>query len=213
MTVGHRGYLYETPELTDAHGYLLPTVLGLVQSLLKVGGQGRIFELGCGNGSVASRLAGLGYSVTGIDYSESAIAMAKTHFPQLALEVGSVYDDLVARHGQFQLVLSLEVVEHLFFPRRFAQVLFNLLEPGGHALVSTPFHGYWKNLALALSGRMDAHFTALWDGGHIKFWSVASMTRLLAEAGFEIQAVHRVGRIPPLAKSMVFRIRKPVVSA
>lgn len=213
MTEGHRGYLYETPDLTDAHGYLLPRVLGLVQSLLPLQGPARIFELGCGNGSVAARLAGLGYSVTGIDYSDSAIAVARAHFPQLALAVGSVYDDLQERYGQFPLVLSLEVVEHLYFPRRFAEVLFSLLEPGGHALVSTPYHGYWKNLALALSGRMDAHFTALWDGGHIKFWSIPTMTRLLQEAGFEIQAVHRVGRIPPLAKSMIFQVRKPVAAA
>lgn len=210
MTEGHRGYLYETPDLTDAHAYLLPTVLDLIQSLLPGDGQGRIFELGCGNGSVAARLAGLGYGMTGIDYSDSAIAMARVHFPQLALEVGSVYDNLAARYGQFPLVLSLEVVEHLYFPRRFAETLFSLLQPGGHALVSTPYHGYWKNLALAVTGRMDDHFTALWDGGHIKFWSVATMTRLLREAGFEIQAVHRVGRIPLLAKSMIFQIRKPV---
>jgi 2-polyprenyl-6-hydroxyphenyl methylase/3-demethylubiquinone-9 3-methyltransferase len=56
---------------------------------------------------------------------------------------------------------------------------------------------------------MDAHFTALWDGGHIKFWSVATLSRLLAEAGFEIVSVTRVGRIPILAKSMVALIRKP----
>jgi hypothetical protein len=38
--------------------------------------------------------------------------------------------------------------------------------------VSTPYHGYHKNLGLALSGKMDAHFTALWEGGHIKFFSI-----------------------------------------
>ena len=91
----------------------------------------------------------------------------------------------------------------------YAATLFALLEPGGTAIVSTPYHGYWKNLALALSGKMDAHFTALWDYGHIKFWSVATLTRLLAEAGFVDIRFQRVGRIPALAKSMIAIARRP----
>ncbi|MFN3682011.1 MAG: hypothetical protein ACK4VP_08235, partial [Nitrospira sp.] len=74
---------------------------------------------------------------------------------------------------------------------------------GGVAIVSTPYHGYWKNLALALSGKMDAHFTALWDHGHIKFWSIRTLRQLLQEAGFSEIRFLRVGRIPPLAKSMI----------
>ena len=80
---------------------------------------------------------------------------------------------------------------------------------GGTAILSTPYHGYWKNLALALSGKMDAHFTALWDYGHIKFWSIATLTRLLAEAGFVDIRFKRVGRIPALAKSMIAIARRP----
>lgn len=77
------------------------------------------------------------------------------------------------------------------------------------AIISTPYHGYWKNLALALSGKMDAHFTALWDHGHIKFWSIDTLRRLLQEAGFAEIRFLRVGRIPPLAKSMIAVARKP----
>jgi 2-polyprenyl-6-hydroxyphenyl methylase/3-demethylubiquinone-9 3-methyltransferase len=84
-----------------------------------------------------------------------------------------------------------------------------LLEPGGLLIASTPFHGYWKNLALALTGKMDRHFTALWDHGHIKFWSEDTFRRLLEEAGFQDVRFQRVGRIPPLAKSMIAIARKP----
>ena len=78
-----------------------------------------------------------------------------------------------------------------------------LLEDGGTAIISTPFHGYWKNLVLALTGKMDHHFTALWDHGHIKFWSMKTLTRLLREAGFRSVRYERVGRVPALAKSMI----------
>jgi 2-polyprenyl-6-hydroxyphenyl methylase/3-demethylubiquinone-9 3-methyltransferase len=84
----------------------------------------------------------------------------------------------------------------------------DLLVPGGHALISTPYHGYLKNLLLALTGGMDRHFTALWDHGHIKFWSPATITQLLGEVGLSVLRVHRVGRLAPLAKSMLVVVRR-----
>jgi 2-polyprenyl-6-hydroxyphenyl methylase/3-demethylubiquinone-9 3-methyltransferase len=104
--------------------------------------------------------------------------------------------------------VSLEVVEHLFDPPSFAKTLFDLVEPGGLAIVSTPYHGYWKNLAISLTGKFDSHFTALRIGGHIKFWSIHTLRTLLIEAGFTEIEFLRVGRIPVLAKSMIAIARK-----
>jgi hypothetical protein len=56
---------------------------------------------------------------------------------------------------------------------------------------------------MALTGKMDRHFTALWDHGHIKFWSMPTLTALLEETGFGVIRFERVGRIPPLAKAMI----------
>ena len=81
---------------------------------------------------------------------------------------------------------------------------------GGTAILSTPYHGYWKNLALALSGKLDRHFTALWDHGHIKFWSMKTLALLLEAAGFCDIRFARVGRIPALAKAMSAVARRPV---
>ncbi len=75
--------------------------------------------------------------------------------------------------------------------------------------MSTPYHGYWKNLAMAVTGKLDAHFTALWDGGHIKFWSMRTLRALLEEAGFVDVEFTLVGRIKPLAKSMIAVARRP----
>ena len=111
--------------------------------------------------------------------------------------------------GRFPVVTSLEVAEHVYAPRHYAATLFDLLEPGGTAIVSTPYHGYWKNLAMALTGKLDAHFTALWDHGHIKFWSIRTLGELLREAGFVDIRFERVGRVPVLAKSMIAVARKP----
>lgn len=96
-----------------------------------------------------------------------------------------------------------EVIEHLFNPRLFARRMFDLVKPGGMVVVSTPYHGYWKNLALAASGKLDTHFTALWDGGHVKFWSMKTLRILLADTGFVDIRFERAGRIPVFAKSMI----------
>jgi 2-polyprenyl-3-methyl-5-hydroxy-6-metoxy-1,4-benzoquinol methylase len=151
----------------------------------------------------------LGFSMTGVDPSTSGIDQARRAFPRVTADVGSGYDDLVAKYGTFPLVVSLEVIEHCMDPRSFARTFYDLIEPGGIGVLSTPYHGYLKNVALALSGRMDGHFTALWDGGHVKFFSIKTLRQLLREIeAHEVDFV-RVGRIPHFAKSMVAIVRKP----
>ena len=148
----------------------------------------------------------------GVDPSEDGINQAQLRKENRKagpeLHLGNAYDDLAASYGRFPCVVSLEVVEHVYFPRKYAKCVRGLLEPGGMAIISTPYHGYWKNLALALTGKFDEHFTALWDHGHIKFWSVRTLSMLFEEQGLQVEKVIRVGRFPTLAKSMILVIRR-----
>lgn len=205
------GYRYNNGELNASHGYLLPAVEAELDRLGAdlAHGQKRLFDIGCGNGSVGAALARRGWSVTGVDPSPEAIANTPAFHPKLKLELGSAYDDLATCYGRFPVVISLEVVEHLYDPHAFARKLYDLLEPGGTAIISTPYHGYWKNLLMALTGKLDAHFTALWHHGHIKFWSIRTLSALLAEASFLPPRYLRVGRVPLLAKSMIAIVQKP----
>lgn len=197
------GYDWRSAELDCSHDYLLPALLAELgrdefRALPKT-----LFDLGCGNGAIANQLAARGWQVAGVDPSAEGIAQAHAAYPALRLEVGSALDDLAARHGTFPFVISMEVVEHVYDPRHYARTLRSLVRPGGVAIVSTPYHGYVKNLAIALAGKGDQHYNPLWDHGHIKFWSRATLTRLMREAGFERIEIRRLGRIAPLAKSMM----------
>lgn len=204
------GYKYADAQLNPSHGYLLPAVASVLEGLRAgSGSQPRLFDLGCGNGVIANHFAQKGWQLSGVDVSSDGIKQANATYPDLNLAFGSAYDDLQAVFGQFPALISLEVVEHVYAPRDYARTLASLLEPGGTAIISTPYHGYLKNLALAVSGKMDNHFTALWDHGHIKFWSAKTLTTLLAEAGLVVDRVIRVGRVPPLAKSMILIAKKP----
>ena len=203
------GYCYSDGLLNHSHKYLLPTIMDILDSMQLSIEKKRVFELGCGNGSVANSLAENAWEVVGVDPSTEGITYANSNFPHLKLLQGSASDDLAGQFGHFPIVLSLEVVEHVYAPREYAKSLFSLCEKEGAFIISTPFHGYWKNLAMALTGKMDDHFTALWDNGHIKFWSIKTLSALLEEAGFRDIRFRRAGRVPALAKSMIAIAKKP----
>jgi 2-polyprenyl-6-hydroxyphenyl methylase/3-demethylubiquinone-9 3-methyltransferase len=196
------GYRWQSAQPTCAHAYLWPAVRRILAHGVAAGRAKRVFDLGCGNGATARLLAAEGFEVAGVDPSEEGVGHARAS--GLDLRVGSAYDDLATEFGRWPFVLCLEVVEHVDFPHRLARTLFELCEPGALAIVSTPYHGYWKNLALSLApGAWDRHHHPLCDQGHIKFWSMRTLRALLLQAGFKVVRFQRLGRLPALAKSMI----------
>lgn len=201
-----KGLAYSGTERAHTVAYLEGPLL---EELGSISGK-TVLDIGCGNGAFTATLAGRGAQVAGIDVSSTGIALARQEHPGVEWGVMSAYDDLRSHFGrEFDLVVSLEVIEHLFDPRRFLARAFQAVKPGGRLVLSTPYHGYLKNLALAVSDRLDGHFTALWDGGHIKFFSWATIQVLLKEAGFVDLRFRGAGRVPFLWKSMVVSARRP----
>ena len=181
-----------------------------VSLVTKIEGVRSICDLGCGNGHIAGRLASLRYEVTGIDASHSGIQIAQRTYPSANFIEGLI-DARIGSLGlsAFDLVISSDVIEHLYRPSDLLEAAFSLLKQRGHLLLGTPYHGYLKNLALAVTGRMDAHFSALHDGGHIKFFSVDTLSRLMTRHSFEDLSFSFYGRAPWLWKNMICHARKP----
>lgn len=204
----YREYLYKNGTANGSHGYLCPAIeRGL--SVLPRGA--RVLDIGCGNGALTAAWAKSGWDVTGVDLSESGIAQAKASHQNIAFHRMPVGSQLVEHFGEgcFDAIVSAEVVEHLYAPRDLSQNSFRLLKDGGLLILTTPYHGYVKNLVTAAMGSMDRHWTVLWDGGHIKFWSWKTIGVLLTEAGFTGLEFGGAGRAPYLWKSMVVRAWKP----
>jgi 2-polyprenyl-3-methyl-5-hydroxy-6-metoxy-1,4-benzoquinol methylase len=193
-------YAYSGHEPTWSDAYVTRKLREVLQRVAPP--PARVFELGCGNGATARSLAAEGYSVTGVDPSASGINIAKQfESEQLRFAVGSTSDDLAGQHGQFPVVLSLEVIEHCPSAREFMRAFSSLVVPGGTGILSTPYHGFAKNLAIVASGNFDRHFDPLWEGGHLRFFSLPKLRQLFEEAGFRSVEFYRLGRIPMLAKT------------
>jgi 2-polyprenyl-6-hydroxyphenyl methylase/3-demethylubiquinone-9 3-methyltransferase len=165
----------------------------------------RVLDVGCGNGFTAGVFLEMGCEVVGLDLSEQGIAIARQAYPKGRFELLSADERILERLGcgPFNLVVSTEVVEHLYDPRSYARGCFVALKPGGRFICSTPYHGYLKNLILALADKWDAHANPLWDGGHIKLWSRSTLTRLLVETGFRNLQFRGVGRLPYVWMTML----------
>jgi 2-polyprenyl-3-methyl-5-hydroxy-6-metoxy-1,4-benzoquinol methylase len=164
----------------------------------------RLLDLGCGNGSLSHLLASKGYAVVGIDDSCTGIQVAQISFPDCEFRQISVYDLGEADLGElFDVIISVEVIEHLLYPKELIRAAKKHLKPEGCLIITTPYHGYWKNLALAITGKMDQHFGVNWDGGHIKFFSVKTLSQLLVDQGVTNLQFAFAGRIPYLWKSML----------
>ncbi len=200
----YRDYGFPGEESTHAHAYLQQPLVQLLNKDLKP----CILDLGCGNGSLVRFLLNKGFDAYGTDASEEGIRIAKNLHPdRFALQDLST-DDLPSLLADisFNTIISTEVIEHLYNPRKFITFCKTILiKSGGDLIISTPYHGYLKNLSLSLIGYWDKHLDPLWDGGHIKMWSKNTLTLLLEEQGFKVSNFIGCGRYPYLWKSMMIK--------
>ena len=187
------------------------TMGGLLSFCPNIGTGTRILDIGCGNGLAAAELAKLGCTVVGIDLAEAGIRFAREACTTGRFELLPADSKVFENLGEepFDIVYSLEVIEHLYDPRGFLAGCFAATRNGGQFICSTPYHGYLKNLVIALVNGWDFHLSPGLDGGHIKFFSRKSLSPLLREAGFQNLQFRGLGRAPYLWKSMMFSGTKP----
>ncbi|MDO5630817.1 MAG: bifunctional 2-polyprenyl-6-hydroxyphenol methylase/3-demethylubiquinol 3-O-methyltransferase UbiG [Paracoccus sp. (in: a-proteobacteria)] len=100
----------------------------------------RVLDIGCGGGLMAEPLARLGADVTGADAAEGNIAVAQAHARQQGLAIdyrATTAESLAAEGAQFDVVMALEIVEHVDGPADFVATCLSLLKPGGLLVMST----------------------------------------------------------------------------
>lgn len=208
MTDEYKDYGFHDALPSHMHRHFMPPLMRFASELP---GPLRVLDVGCGNGYLAGQFAAQGHAAVGIDLSEQGVNIARKAFPKARFEVLGTSDHMLddLKEAPFDLIVSTEVIEHLYSPRPFVDGCLRALRPGGRLILTTPYHGYLKNLVLSLAGKWDRHADPLWDGGHIKLWSRASLGRLLTERGFENVQFSGAGRLPWLWMTMVMCADKP----
>jgi 2-polyprenyl-3-methyl-5-hydroxy-6-metoxy-1,4-benzoquinol methylase len=192
-------------ELPCTHALLKPCVLKYAENCKAAS----VLDIGCGDGGMIMELAASGRLVVGLDPSETGVAAARARCPDARVYCMGIYDDPGRlAESEFDMAIATEVVEHLFYPRELMRFAHKKLRGGGIFLVTTPYHGWLKNCFIAGLNRWDKHHTVLWDGGHIKFWSRATLQKLFTEEGFEVIGFEGCGRVAYLWESMVMVGRK-----
>jgi len=149
----------------------------------------RILDIGCGGGVLSEPLARLGAAVVGADPVESNIAAAKVHAAQAGLSVDyrATTAEALADAGEgFDIVLAMEVVEHVADFRLFVEVCAALVKPGGLMFVAT-LNRTMKSFALAIVGaeyilRWIPRGTHRWD----KFITPDELELALEQSGLRV---------------------------
>jgi len=170
-----------------------------------------ILDLGCGNGYLVNYLVQHGYNAYGTDASEKGIQIARRANADRFFVQDLSNDTLPVQlqNVPFDTIISTEVIEHLYNPEAFIAFCKQQLKPGGEIIVTTPYHGYLKNLMLSVFNKWDSHMNPLWLGGHIKLWSRKTLTKVLTDGGFTVTTFKGCGRVPYFWKSMIIKAKLP----
>ncbi len=149
-----------------------------------------VLDIGCGGGLLCEPLTRLGATVTGIDPSEKNINTASVHAEEqnLAITYRAITAEALAEEGAtFDIVLNMEVIEHVADPAQFIATTAHLLKPGGRLFMAT-LNRTLKAFGLAIIG---AEYVLGWlpKGTHQweKFITPEELTGWLKEAGLAVQ--------------------------
>ncbi|HVU28999.1 MAG TPA: bifunctional 2-polyprenyl-6-hydroxyphenol methylase/3-demethylubiquinol 3-O-methyltransferase UbiG [Sphingomicrobium sp.] len=152
-------------------------------------------DVGCGAGLLAEPLARLGASVTGIDASPELIAAAREHAAAVGLEIEYLSGDVQDLEGKFDLITSMEVIEHVAEPSTFVKALARLLAPDGLLIMSTPnATGLSKLMMITLAEGLGHIPRGTHDFG--KFIAPEEFKQLLAKAGLKCLDVEGIAWSP-----------------
>lgn len=152
-------------------------------------------DVGCGAGLLCEPLARLGADVTGVDAAPENVAAAQHHAEAGGLSITYRCADVAAMDGVFDLVTSMEVIEHVTDPAAFISALADRLAPGGLMILSTPNRTAKSKLAMiTLAEGLGAipKGTHDWD----KFLTPDDLTPLLEAAGLRLGTISGIAFSP-----------------
>lgn len=142
--------------------------------------KGRLLDLGCGCGLLVDSAVKRGWHAVGVEPDPVSCRYATEC---LGLDVfGGTLDGAGFEPDSFDVVVSLQVFEHLIDPRTVLDEISRVIKPNGLLVVEVPGA---DNIGFRLLGRRHRHFAQ----HHLNFFSKQTLARLLEESGYQVQRV------------------------
>ena len=138
---------------------------------------GRLLEIGCGAGDLLAAAVGLGYDVTGVEYSEHACARARERLGGSGRIVhGNVA--CLTEKNYYDVCVIADVIEHVTDPREFLRQVYEVLRPGGVVIVATPSLDSW-------SARLMRTKWMEFKTEHLHYFTQETLHSLMFQTGLE----------------------------
>jgi methionine biosynthesis protein MetW len=152
----------------------------------------KALDVGCGDGArYGARVRASGVEIHGVDISEVAVASARAR--GIDARVASLEDPLPHADASFDVVVCLEVLEHLVSPVTVVREIRRVLKPGGFALMSVPNSAFWTTrVELLFTGHFNPRGSPVtqraypWRDPHLRFFTFSSIAAMLAEGGLSL---------------------------
>lgn len=151
--------------------------------------EGTLLDIGCGNGEGSLLLQSQGFTVTGTDLSEVGVVKARKKGCEAI--VCDVETDNIP--GEYDVIVCLEVLEHLQFPLKVLEKLKGNLVRDGELIVSLPNEFHLLRRLQILAGKQDFRY----DYPHLRFFDRKEAHRLIADASYVLQIEYSVPLPPP----------------
>ena len=171
-------------------------------ALVRTGERPRVLDLGCGDGRISALLADAGGEVTGVDPSETALERARRAHPDLTFLRPARDGALPLPDSSFDVVVAINVLEHVADTQRLMSEARRVLAPGGSLAVAVPYHGRIEGATAALISFERAHDPL---EPTLRRYTRRSLAALLEQFGYGEVEVAAGGGLPLFRRLLLAR--------
>ena len=167
---------------------------------IKQDGALKILDIGSQDGTVCNQLLQFGHEPYGIEIVDDLVKASCERFPQIDFRCADCEKGIPFDDDFIDVVWAGDIIEHVHHTDVFVNEINRVLRVGGRFILTTPMHNRLKNILISLFA-FEKHFNP--EFPHLRFYTLNSLDQVLTLRGFGIQSVRYIGRIAPVANSML----------
>lgn len=188
------------------HGLLMKADIGLheqiahkLRKLVPQSGA-KILDYGAGEGALSERLSDMGYTVTAVDTDRASFKCRSANFEQVNFDDPEEFSRFVAKNeSTFDVVISVEVIEHVQDQWGYVRQLMKLVRPSGLVLITTPHTTSWlSRFMFFFTGQFSSFDSHGLTYGHISPLSPWELNLIMEGCGAQDVLIEPAGTLPPL---------------